>query len=217
MKRYYKIKLSHRGSRIAASRERGFALPLTLVLLLVMTLAAVATLRTTTLEENMSANSRLRQVALNAAESALVEAERLVARASFKRREAFFNPNQAVVDDNTASLGDSCTGGLCTPARFTSLAADPQPHSERSERWEDPNLDVWNTPGRHFVYSGHATSNLANEGAFEAPKYIVEFMGNYRSFEPTERFTDGRITVRATAGVSSRQSVVFLQSTIVAP
>jgi len=153
-------------------------------------------------------------------------------------------------------LGDLCTGGLCTPARFTSLAASSQPDPERSERWEDPNLDVWNTPNRHFVYSGYAASNLADEGVFEAPQYIVEFMGNYRSFEPTERFTDGRftirpkydfdsevstncgnqnselnlvwpycaadpsvfrITVRATAGVSSRQSVVFLQSTIVTP
>ena len=241
-----------------ASSQNGFALPLTLVLLLVMTLAAVATLRSTTLEENMSANSRLRQIAFNAGESTLAEAERfLVSLRGQERRARFFNPGQIRPSDSVESLGDTCTDGYCTPPKYTSAISQIQPNIDRSERWEDPGLDVWNTDSRHMVYSNYANSGLATEGVLEAPRYIIEFLGNFDgrlldsefssnpsirpkfsgNFRGNCRDAQGidleapndvwpycasdpsvyRITVRATAGPAARQSVIFLQSTLLVP
>jgi len=177
-------------------RQQGAALPFTLILLLVMTLIAIATLRTTTLEENMSANSRLRQIAFNAGESALVEAEKVVRSLRGQRRRSLFfgmerDPlDQTVVngadpldiiapDPSIENKGDTCVDGFCTPAKYTSRATASTP--PLFERWEDPNLDVWNTAGRHIEYANFANSGLANEGVVTPPQYIIEFLGNFDS------------------------------------
>jgi type IV pilus assembly protein PilX len=55
------------------SRQRGAALVVALILLLVLTLLGVAALRTTTLEERMAANSQERNRAFHAAESGLTQ------------------------------------------------------------------------------------------------------------------------------------------------
>lgn len=234
-------------------KQNGIALPLTLILLFVMTLIAIATLRNTTLEENMSANSRLRQIAFNAGESALAEAERLVrGLEGQRRRDLFFGNGLVSPDPGVTNLGDTCTNGFCTPAKYTS----PASAAANGERWEDPGLAVWETAGRHIEYSNFLASGLANEGVVTPPRYIIEFLGNYDSkdidpsfsSDPTVRpkfsgryegncrdQTSGgnelvspndvwpfcasdpgvfRITVRATAGPTSRQAVVFLQSTL---
>jgi len=178
---------------IKAYKQQGLALPLTLILLLVMTLIGVATLRSTTMEENMTANSRLRQVAFNAAESTLREAEVVAQQLTGQETRALFFGLDTVTgspkvrpDDNLANQGDNCEGGdggFCTPAQFTS-GASPAPDGER---WEDPNLDVWNNPDRHIEYSDFANTNLNLNGVFEAPKYIIEFLGNYDYREPNVR------------------------------
>jgi len=170
-------------SNHTVSRQAGIALPLTLILLLVMTLIAVATLRTTTLEENMSANNRLRQVAFNAAESALTEAERVVRNLTGqRRRDLFFGNGIIAPDPAVANTGDTCDDGFCTPAKFTSPAAAIQPSDPpQNERWNDPRLDVWNTADRNIEYANYDLSGLADEGVFEPPQYIIEFLGNFDS------------------------------------
>jgi len=180
-----------------AYKQKGLALPLTLVLLLVMTLIGVATLRSTTMEENMTANSRLRQVAFNAAESALREAEIVSERLNGDEIRAKFFGLDIVTglpkprpDDSIPNQGDNCEGGdggFCTPAQFTS-GASPTPNGER---WEDPVLNVWNNPERHIEYSGFADPqlNFEENGVIEAPKYIIEFLGNYDYREPNVRLT----------------------------
>lgn len=178
------IQLNHSSNLIA--KQSGLALPLTLILLFVMTLIGVATLRTTTFEENMTANSRLRQIAFNLAESTLREAEDQVRRLpAGERRTLFFGAGRLRPDPLVENPGDTCTGGYCTPAQFTSpasVAAD-------GERWEDPNLDVWNNPNRHIEYTDFENdisniNNVNQDGVVEAPRYIVELLGNYT---PNER------------------------------
>ena len=121
-------------------QQRGIALPLTLILLFVMTLIAVATLRTATLEESMSANSRLRQVAVNAAETALTEAERVVLSLDpWERRGRFFATGFVGPEPGVANKGDSCRLGFCTPRKFTNLL-DPTFVIPDEERWEDPDI-----------------------------------------------------------------------------
>ena len=146
-----------------------------------MTLIAVATLRTATLEESMSANSRLRQVAVNAAETALTEAERVVLSLDpWERRGRFFATGFVGPEPGVANKGDSCRLGFCTPRKFTNLL-DSTFVIPDQERWADPDLDVWNDSTKHMVYSTFETSDLQEEGVFEAPRYIIEFLGNYES------------------------------------
>ena len=165
-------------------KQQGIALPLTLILLFAMTLLGIATLRTTTLEENMSANSRLRQIAFNAAETTLRDAEYFVLDLGDgdARRELFFSSGVVTFrepDDSRANNGDTCLGGLCIPLQFTSPATPIDQYTPGMERWEDPILDVFNTPNRSMPLSNYAGSDLSQNGVFVAPSYIVEFLGNY--------------------------------------
>nr|WHW29622.1 hypothetical protein [uncultured bacterium] len=221
-------------------KQRGIALPITMLLLFVMTLVGVSSLRTTLLEQDMTANTRLRLVAFNAAETALREAENHMVE---------INKNQTVADvrtlfftglrpDGTTQPGDSCTNGYCTP-----LQHDNSGSSSTDERWDDATLNVWNTSGKYRSYTNYTASGIANEGVYAAPKYIVEFMGNFAERNQgkfqTNCLTDPatgkvlapndawpfcaadpatyRVTVRATAGPVSRQAVVMLQSTVRIP
>ena len=91
-----------------------------------MTLLGVSSMSTSNLEEKMSGNSRDREIAFQAAESALREAER-------------------IVQNNWGSLAfdTNCTNGYCDcdPASFTATTTC-------AEYWTDSTLDVWNTASR---------------------------------------------------------------------
>jgi type IV pilus assembly protein PilX len=58
-------------SRSASQRQKGAVLVIALIMLLVITLASIATIRSTTLDERMAGNSRDRDKALQAAEAAV--------------------------------------------------------------------------------------------------------------------------------------------------
>ena len=163
--------------------QQGIALPLTLILLFAMTLLGIATLRTTTLEENMSANSRLRQIAFNAAESALRNAEYNVLnlRSQERRRLFFSNGNQEFNEPSPIrrNNGDTCTNGYCTPLQFTSPVTPTSDYTPGMERWEDPILDVFNDESRSIGFTDFDGSNLGLNGVFVQPRYIVELLGNF--------------------------------------
>lgn len=173
-------------------KQAGLALPLTLILLFAMTLIAIATLRTTTMEENMTANSRLRQIAFNAAETALVEATDVVKGLRGQSRRALFfgsgTDNIIAPDPLIANKGDVCTNGFCTPAKYNSPASP----AANGERWEDTTLNVWGDANKHITFSNYAASNLDDEGVFEAPKYIIEFLGNFDLREPNTALASNR-------------------------
>jgi Tfp pilus assembly protein PilX len=170
-------------------KQSGMALPIVLVLLLVMTLIGVAVLRTTMSEERMAANDRQRQVAFNAAETTLRFAERHAMRLRDKVRvgELDYDGGSTRLFQNdslepqwpegsTVHDGDKCTGGYCIPAQFHQSTIGPPPDGER---WEDPLLNVWVNAARHHVYEDFDSAQLDLEGVLEAPKYIIEYMGDY--------------------------------------
>lgn len=68
--------------RRGGGNEQGVALFLALVVLLIITVLGVSGLQTTTLEERMAANARDRDLAFQAAEAALSDAERFLNNAS---------------------------------------------------------------------------------------------------------------------------------------
>ena len=110
IKRYPKNSVS----RPVINRQRGIALFISLVLLLVMTIAGVSAVQTTSLEERMARNTHDSLLAFQAAESALREAEDWI----------IANVN------STAQFSDAGVNGLWTT----------MPYDEADQRWEE---DVW--------------------------------------------------------------------------
>jgi len=224
--------------------QSGIALPITLLLLFVMTLVGVTSLRTSTLQEGMSANTRLRQVAFNAAETTLREAENSIIELSKNRnpssmRQFFFNGKRPI--EGVSQRGDDCTNGFCVPLKHETVAT-----GATKERWFDNDvLDVWNDPDKHQTYAfyGDPLSEMRNEGVFEPPMYIIELLGHFalesqgkfqtncpideatgKAKAPNDKWpfcmsdpATYRITVRATAGPRSREASAMLQSTIRIP
>lgn len=74
--------MGRRGYSNSRRKEEGMALFLALVILLIITVLGVSGLQTTTLEERMAANARDRDLAFQAAEAALIDAERLLNNAT---------------------------------------------------------------------------------------------------------------------------------------
>lgn len=127
------------------ARQSGFALVTGLVFLVVMTIIVIAALRSSTLEERMAANARNRQVALQAAEAVLREAETVI------------NSGIAPFDPFTPSgFKADCTGGYCSK-----LADGEEP------RWKD--TGIWDSAGKTFASSA---SDLL--GVSAQPRYIIE-------------------------------------------
>ena len=93
--------------------QRGVSLVIVLILLLIMTLLGLAVLRSTLLEERMTANLFDRSLSFQAAEAALREAEAIAATAP-------------------AAPGSGCTAGLCA-----------MPVAGAADRWRDAGFTGW--------------------------------------------------------------------------
>ncbi|MDQ8024373.1 MAG: PilX N-terminal domain-containing pilus assembly protein [Moraxellaceae bacterium] len=95
-----RIATSHRSNPSVAGRghQRGIALLVVLILLLIMTLLGLASLRGTLLEERMSGNLFDRSLAFQAAETALRQGEAIAA-----------NPATVIPS------GSTCASGVCGP------------------------------------------------------------------------------------------------------
>lgn len=100
--------------------QRGAALLVVLLLLLVVTVLGLSSLRSTVMEERMSANMFDRSLGFQAAESALREVEAAVAQAA--TRASF--------------PASGCSNGLCAV-----------PESNALERWLDPGFTAWQPSG----------------------------------------------------------------------
>lgn len=191
------------------ANQHGVVLPVSLILLLVITLIGITSLRSNSLAEKMTRNTIQRDVAFAKAEAALLDAEELV-RINASALKA------AILANNTA---DSCDAsfdnvkGLCTPAKHpNNLSA-----AKNIERWSMPSL--WS--------SGDSFRTTA-----DGSQFIVEFVGHVLNSDnestcslpptptPTQWFgcpTDAlqfRITALAVGDTSEAR--VMLQSTYIA-
>lgn len=109
---------SHVGGRL----QRGVSLVVVLILLLIMTLLGLAVLRSTLLEERMSANLLDRNLSFQSAEAALREGEALAAGRTTAQHTAIA----------AAAAGGACANGVC-----------PQPSASAVERWKDAGFGGW--------------------------------------------------------------------------
>lgn len=166
--------------------QRGVALFISLVLLLVLTIAGVSAVQTTTLEERMARNSHDSLLAFQSAEAALRQAEDWL--------EGNVN--------SVANFSPAGTGGLWTAAEYGD-----------AEVWE--NAAVWTGSGSVQVATSvpnvAAQPRYVIEwvATVQRTENAVMMQSSYNSlFDRIEVF---RITARGTGG--SANSQVFLQST----
>ncbi len=179
---------------LSPPRQRGVALVMALVFLLLLTLIGVAALNTTSLEEKMAGNVKDRNLAFQAAESGLILAENWI----------YAQIGKPVFPNNSS--------GLYVPSITTTPNWDPD-LTTKIDPWRGNNVVTYpNTPGA----SGSGTLGKINT----QPKYMIEDMGeipesggslvqtsSYKSKGPTVV----RITARGTGGTDD--AVVMVQST----
>ena len=178
-------------------REAGFSLLTILMMMVVLVSLAMAGMNSSLVQERMAGNARDRNLALQAAEAALRDAEADV-EANLTAASAFVS---------------NCTGGLCLPPSMTSNNPTSQP------LWKT--VDWGASAGKSRAYGG-VTGATALPGVSAPPRYIVELLpvlppdsGQSASLgNSTEDAAQAfRISVRATGLRAS--TVVILQSTYI--
>jgi type IV pilus assembly protein PilX len=180
------------------ARQRGLSLVTTLVLMLSTLGLGVAVMSVNAMEERLIANTRDRDLAFQAAEAALRDAEQDVA---------------SNVSPATA-FSDTCASGLCTPpsqrGSLGALASLPVDDGRLGFDWTvDANV-------RRY---GQFTGSAEFPGVAAQPRYVIEkfsFLGTpagesvVLGAEPTAPGVGYRITARA---VGARpETIVVLQS-----
>ncbi len=187
-----------------AARQQGAVLFVSLLLLLVMTLITVAAMQTTTLEESMAANLKDRNLAFQAAESALRDAEQAL-RGDIKPQ---VQVNPAL--DPATPFWIWNWGSLAT--------APPLPW------WREGSRDAaWWTgaASRSEATSTFNTINAAQLGLIEPSRFIVEYWMFDRDslviksgYNRRETGRDvHRVTARGMGG--TQNATVLLQSAFV--
>ena len=187
----YRYSHPSRTERFSPPRQRGVALVMALVFLLLLTILGIAALNTTSLEEKMAHNVKDRNLAFQAAESALIVAENWI----------YTQVGKPVFPNNPI--------GLYTPVTSDTVAI---PNWD-SVNWSGSSVVTYpSTPGQ--TVSG-SLGKIQSQ-----PKYIVEDMGEtpesggslvMTSSYKSKGTTVVRITARGTGGTDA--AVVMVQST----
>jgi type IV pilus assembly protein PilX len=177
--------------------ERGFSLVTILVMMVVLVSLALAGMNSSLVQERMAGNARDRNIALQAAEAALRDAEADI---------------QANLTINSAFAPD-CTGGLCLPPSMTASGPTSQP------LWQTIN---WGTAaGKSRAYGG-ITGATALPDVASQPRYIVEQLPPLAPAAGTsaslaQSVDESPLAFRITARGTGRRdaTVVILQSTYI--
>lgn len=178
-------------------RQKGVALVVGLLLLLVMTVVGVSSLKTVTMEERMSTNAYDRSLAFQAAEAALRVGEQTALSQSQTGNSGFVDGGLYTDNDDTACGSSSCQNGLCS-----------QPDNNCAARWLDNGFNNW------------TNANVTLGSLAGTPEFFVEYLGDGFPCDPAD-FTNNlqckryRITARSTT--TSGKSLVMLQSIYAAP
>ena len=174
--------------------QRGLSLVTTLMFMVAALVLGVSVLGVSVMQERIVGNTKDRDLAFQAAEAALRDAEADIA--------ANFNP--------ATSFADNCNLGLCTaPTQRASVS--PLPVDQQAGF-------SWTTAAQVRTY-GQYTGAPALPGVSRAPVYVIEKLGNLGTpagesvvlgAEVTAPGVGYRITARAAGGRA--ETVVTLQS-----
>jgi type IV pilus assembly protein PilX len=152
------------------ARQSGSVLIVSLVFLLLLTIVGVSAMNMTRLQERMTGNFRDHELAFQAAEAALLDAEAYV-EGNFDITQAITSPACSGPTCYTAS----CSNGLCFHGTFENTSSPVTDCIAGTAReWEDAAL--WSDDSK----TRDLTSQLT--GTVENAKYIIEF----RCFVPRD-------------------------------
>lgn len=184
---------------VTRHRQSGFSLITILMMMVVLMSLALAGMNSGIVQERMAGNARDRNIALQAAEAALRDAE------------AYIEANLTAA----SAFDMECTGGLCLPPSMTSNNPTSQP------LWKT--VDWRPSKGKSRAYrDGVAGVKEELPDVFAPPRYIVELLpvlppvsGQSASLGNSDEDAAQafRISVRATGLRES--TVVILQSTYI--
>jgi type IV pilus assembly protein PilX len=173
-------------------RESGVVLITGLVFMVVLTLIVLALMRSATLEERMAANARDRQLALQAAEAVLRDAQvNLFASAPF---EPF----------DVSAFTAGCTNGYCGAPSGT-------------PRWKSMTSSDWANTAITRTFAVPASSDLSV--VTTQPRYFVEWLGPPagelgQCGLPGGGLTGGQLFRLTARGVGRNASTVFVEAII---
>jgi len=194
-------------------RQSGFALIVGLVVLVLLTLIMLMALRMASLEERMAGNLRNQNIAFQAAESALREAEGLIRSGAASIdwdgdgtvEVNPFNPLDLYDGPFQESENPVCVDGLCQRNKLTCedgpCESAPPPSHAFSTMGD----------GEVRVATLELPSNAFNELNLPEPEYIIELLPIDWSTDDRRRFVTFRITARARG--EDPNSLVQLEST----
>lgn len=130
--------------RSSAARQRGAVLVVSLLILLVLTVIGIVAMYNTSLDEKMAGNMRQRDLAFQAAEAAMQDAQIYI------------------VQDNPVAFDTSCTGGLCL-----------DPSASGAPYWEQP-VSWWQTNGLVYpqVAGVQPLAGLSNQPRYIIEKMV---------------------------------------------
>ena len=174
--------------------QRGFSLVTTLMFMIAALVLGISVMGVNVMQERIIGNAKDRDLALQAAEAALRDAEADIA--------ANINPTTVFADD--------CNLGLCTPP---TLRASPSPLPVDQQAGFS-----WSTSTQVRRY-GLYTAAPALPGLSSPPVYVIERLGNLGNppgesmamgTEPSAPGVGYRVTARATG--ARAETVVTLQS-----
>lgn len=150
--------------------QSGSVLIVSLIFLLLLTVVGVSAMNMTRLEERMAGNFRDHEMAFQAAEAALMDAEAYV-EANFDIAQAITNPGCT----GGTCYTDDCSNGLCFHGTFENTSSPVTDCVAGTTReWEDSALWADDTKTRSL------SSQI--KGTVENARYIVEF----RCFVPRD-------------------------------
>lgn len=193
------MKSPYNGS--GAGRQNGFALVVALIILVIITLVALGSLRSTTLQTRMAANLYDRALALQNAESALMAAQAQV----------------AAIPDIAELSGTSCTSsdGVCPPTPLNTWTAD-------STGWVGVDATYQNNSTLYPANSQYHVDYLGVKEVDNDDEINVDITANTKQYgeqmvSSSNKRNVFRVTVRSNPNGGDGRSNVVLQSLIEVP
>ncbi len=191
-------------------QQRGIALIVVLIMVLLVTMLGIAGVRTLVMQERMSANSLDRTLAMQSAERVLRNAEAI---AQAQAASSPVNPGFPTRVPATTCASPSVSDG--SPCNAAGLCAQPSPGC--LDRWLDTGV-TWKTVSSQAPASA-ASAAYDTDATLSAglnQQYLIEYLGNNFACTASKSAAFNcklyRITVR-TLTPNTDRALVMLQST----
>ena len=187
-------------------QQSGAVLIISLIMLLLLTLIAASSIQTTTLEEKMAGNVRDRNIAFQAAESAIRDAEQDIRGVGITPRSpAISGITDFSVNCNMDNVANTYDDGLCDrkwglPSSYAGTSISWPAFTIAETTYPALTIDMTTAPS---VAYGRFTGAASIAGLSAQPRYLIEGYSGRDSFYY-------RITVRA-QGINAN-TVVWLQA-----